>query len=193
MPTELIRPNSDIAFTWFSGGAVSPYYDNINDAVTQPTSPSNIARADAGGGYGVTHNKNDDSEVAQFGFTAPATAGTMTGVDLWIFGEATRVYPSDSPKVWKFRVRLNGTWSSYQDYSGNNTPLDGSSENPSWTSYHWSMSGAAIGSAPAFGCLVPSVDNGEQIYIYCAYLVITTSGTDILNRKRRGILLRFLE
>lgn len=189
MTTETIRPSSNITTTWNGYG-----YTKINDAVTQPTSPSDIARpiVPSTSSFAIGTNKQDDGEEDQYGFTAPATSGTMTGVVLWIFGEVYKISPGDPSPGFTFRVRLNGSWTSYLSYSGNTTPWDGSPENPNWSSYSWTVSGAALGSAPAFGCKTPSsLANGQGIYIYCAYLVITTTGGGSTNRKRRSLLTRF--
>lgn len=175
MATELLRPSSNITTGWSASG-----YTKINDSVTQPTAPSTSA------GTFIQTNKNDDGEEDQYGFTAPATSGTLTNATLWVYGWMY-TWSSNPYTTRQVRIRLNGSWTSYANWSGAHA-VDGSpSISPDWSSYSWTVSGNAIGSAPAVGFKnAATVGIGEDWYIYAAYLILTTSGgvSGSLRRKR---------
>lgn len=183
MATELIRPSSNIVAGWSVNG-----YTLINDAITQPTDPSTSA------GTYIYANKNDDGEEDQYGFTAPAIAGTMTDATLWVNGWVY-TYSSGLPYTDRtIRIRLNGSWSSYKPWAGGHSTDGSPSFSLNWSSYSWTVSGNAIGSAPAVGFKnAASVAVGEDWAIYACYLILTTtsSGPSSQLRQRRSILTRF--
>lgn len=182
MTTETIRPSSNIATTWIGNG-----YTKINETVTQPTAPSVSV------GTYIYANKYDDGEEDQYGFTAPATSGTLTNATLWAYGTLLTLTGGLPHTDRTLRLRLNGSWSSYVSWAGGYS-VDGSPPNNyNWSSYSWTVSGAAIGSAPAVGFKnAATVGLGEDWYIYAVYLILTTSaGVSGPLRRRRALLTRF--
>lgn len=182
MATETLRPSSNITAGWSVNG-----YTLINETVTQPTAPST-----SGGTY-LYANKHDDGEEDQYGFTAPATSGTMSNATLWVYGGMYTLTGGLPHTARTIRIRLNGSWTSYANWAGSYS-VDGSPAlSPNWSSYSWTVSGNAIGSAPAVGFKnAATVGLGEDWYIYAVYLILTTSaGVSGPLRRRRALLTRF--
>lgn len=182
MATETLRPASNITAGWSANG-----YTKINETVTQPTAPSTSA------GTFLLADKHDDSEEDQYGFAAPSTSGAMSNATLWVYGGVYTLSGGLPYTDRTLRLRLNGSWTSYAPWAGaytvNNTPA----LSPNWSSYSWTVTGEAIGSAPAVGFKNASVVGfGEDWYIYAAYLIITTSaGVSGPLRRKRALLTRF--
>lgn len=183
MATEIIRPNSNIATTWVNNG-----YTLINDNVTQPTAPNTDTST------GLLGGKNDGSEEDQYGCTAPATPGTLSNATLWIYSWVATVSSGPPYTARQLRIRLNGSWTSYANYSGG-YGVDGTPYyTPNWSSYSWTVSGNPIGSAPAIGFKHAAVSElGEEWCVLAAYLVLTTSAsTSRALARRRALLTRFV-
>ena len=153
MPSEVVRPTSNVNSGWGAGGD----YTYVDDAVSQPS---------AGSGDTATYS-GDSSAIQQWGCAAPSNSGTISAATLWM---RVRFDSNSDGYISGTRVRLNGTWYSVTLSASPSSGAWGYVSGTATGSY-----GALSGSAPAIEVTYSGATVDGTIEVDVAYLDITYS------------------
>jgi hypothetical protein len=154
MPSEIVRPNSNINSGWGGGGG----FGLVDDVVTNPTAGSQVD-------YAYQSGDLSSGAAQQWGCQAPSGSGTISSARLWIYGRADG---NTDGYISQVRIRLNGTW-----YTGTPSTSFGSGL-WSWIDCIFTGSyGEISGSAPAVELTYYGANGDAELYVDVVYLDIT--------------------
>jgi hypothetical protein len=153
VPTEIVRPNSNLNSGWGAGGD----FGLVDDVVTHPTAGSQVD-------YAYLSGDGSSGAIQQWGCQAPSGSGAISSARLRLYGRSDS---NTDGYVSQVRIRLNGTW-----YTG--TPSTFSSGLWSWIDCLFTGSyGQLSGSAPAIELTYYGANVDAELYIDVAYLELT--------------------
>lgn len=156
-------------------------YAQMNNTAEQP------GGAPSGSNF-IQNGKNDDGESQEYNLGAPATSGYVSVAKMWMYAY---VGVSTVQSDWPVNIKLGGSWQTAKSLNSFSVSTGYTWTSASWTGLNISTTG--LNAVIRVQC-APAIDKDEFITIRAMYLELTIgAGGDTTNRKRRGLLLRFLE